>query len=350
MASYGKKVKVITYAEIIGLILVFIAVLVLLYPKKMLEKQLLAESSNYDLTETYLENMLRIEPSNRALMFQMAHMAYKRGKLDLALRLVNLLLKDASKTEKDSLYRLEYYILKQEYLYAKSSRQASIKPQLISLKNKIHSFDLSKESERKFWFDEMLWLKDYKRALDLSNKIVSMVPKNTYWLSQRYELAVRLGREDIMHRVLSELLLTDKDNHLYWLRQALKLAKDTKNLKEEAIYEAELDGVTLETSLIKKAKLALQSGLYLQASDSYMMLYEHTDNQEKRKEYLLKALDILLQGDLVQERIETIQSVEDDFLNDPEMMKYFLHTYLAADKLDLAVALSHKLLQKGKQP
>ena len=49
MLSVNKgRLSVITYPEIIGLFITFIAILYLLYPKAMLEKQVLLESSNYD--------------------------------------------------------------------------------------------------------------------------------------------------------------------------------------------------------------------------------------------------------------------------------------------------------------
>lgn len=347
MNRYTKEIKVISSAEILGLIIVFLAVLYLLYPKSMLEKQVLSESSNYDLTAIYVENMLRIDPSNRALMYTFAKTALKRGKIDLALSLSDVLLKDATKEEKTKVYQLKYKIYKQESLYATQKRKQEIVTILDGLKDKIKSFNIKSKEESKYWFHEMLWCNAYDKALSIANKVLQKEPKNIYWLSQKYELLARLHKTKRMKATLDILLSEDKVHSKYWFRQAYQLAKKENNTSKMNEYKALLEGTTVEKNLEKMVREALDEGLYLQAADLYMQGYEGSKTKKKKVQYLKDALDVLVEGSIPNERVNIIRRVENDFLDDPKMVKYFLEIYLASDKLEYAVALSKKLLKQG---
>ena len=92
-----ERLEVMSYSGILGVFLLFALVLYLLYPKEMLEQNVLKESSNYDLTEIYLENMLRQDPDNTELMIALANTAIESGNIDLATRLLKVL--ETSKDE-----------------------------------------------------------------------------------------------------------------------------------------------------------------------------------------------------------------------------------------------------------
>ena len=114
-SNANKEVEVITYIEVFLVFLVFSFILYVLYPKNMLEKQVLAESSNYDLTAIYLENMLRIEAENTVLTLALVKASIKGGKYDLALKMIKILEKDADNTSLQELIGLRFEALKVKY-------------------------------------------------------------------------------------------------------------------------------------------------------------------------------------------------------------------------------------------
>ncbi len=347
MTFNQSKIKVITYTEIIGLIIIFSTILYLLYPKAMLENQILSESSNYDLTSRYLKNMLRLDPSNRVLMFTLAKTALKQNKIDLTLRLTHLLQENASKNEKNTILQLQYRAYKQEYLYAAKERKRALLPQLKELQNKIDfSLPLTQE-EQHYWLHEMLWLQNYHHALLLVDQVLKNKPKSIYWLSQKYELLSRLHRTKEMQKTIKTLLKIDKKDHLYWLRQAYYLALQNHNTKEAAYYQDQLKTLH-QTQNLSRIQKKIEQGLYLQAADIYMQLYTQSHQKEQKIRWLKEALALLQQYGFVNERTKILKSVEDDFLDDPQMVTFILKIYLESDKLEDAVALSKKLLDKTK--
>lgn len=76
--------------EIAFIFFVFVFVLAILYPKGQLQDKVLAEKSNYTLTATYLENMLRTDPENTKLLLAATDIAIERGRNDLARYLLEI--------------------------------------------------------------------------------------------------------------------------------------------------------------------------------------------------------------------------------------------------------------------
>ena len=345
---YDKRIKVITYAEVTGLVVVFATILYLLYPKTMLQKQVLSESSNYDLTATYLENMLRIDPTNKTLMYKLAETALKRGKIDLTLSLSQVLLNDASDQEKSRILQLQYKAYRQEYLYASKERRDKITPILKKLNQQISTFYLPSKEEQRYWFKEMFWLQAYPKALQIINEALKQEPQSLYWLNQQYELASRLHLQAQKKHALTQLLMLDKANKAYWLKQALALAKEESDPVQIAHYESQLKHLLPATSADQNIQEKIDQGLYIQAANLYMQRYHEAPNKTQKIHWLKSALLVLVTYGMPQERVRIIKEVESDFLDDPEMVEYFLTIYLESDHLKDAVALSKKVLDHNK--
>ncbi len=347
MLSVNKaRLSVITYPEIIGLFITFIAILYLLYPKEMLEKQVLSESSNYDLTTAYLENMLRLDPSNKTLMLVLAKTAQKSGKNDLALRLLELLIKDKDAVMTSEVLQLKYRLLKSDYQHLTDKKQQKIKIQLAKLLQKIGILNMINISDREYWYQELIWSENYVKAFDLIQNVLKKNPHDIFWMKQCYTIALKLDRKDESEACLDRLLHDDNEQHEYWLAQAYSFARQNHNDKKAKVLLEELKKYSQKWTE-EEAKLALQTGVYQQASDIYLQLSENAKEQSKQKEWLLLALSSLQQGNLMEEAVTLAKRFEIHYINDSEMMEIWLKLYLSAGDLKSASQLSKILLEKG---
>jgi len=345
MSSVDKKrLDVVTYPEVIGLFITFLAVLYLLYPKAMFEKQVLAESSNYDLTATYLENMLRLDPSNKTLMLALAKTAQKSGKKDLALRLLDVLLKEKNMAMTGEVLELKYRLLRSDYPYVIPQKQAEIKEKLDHLLDEIMILDVKNIADKKYWYAEMLWHQKYEQALKLVKGTLEREPKSLFWMKQCYTVALKLKQNKMVQQCLESLLKTDKKEHEYWLVQAYYFALQSHNQQKVQQFLDELKHYSKKWTQ-EEAKLALQNGFYLQASDIYLKLSKGAEEEQERKKWFLEALSALQQGNFMKEAVVLVKEFEKVYLNDPEMIKIFLKLYLAAEDLESAAELSKVLLE-----
>lgn len=350
MSSADKKrLAVVTYPEVIGLFLTFLAVLYLLYPKAMLEKQILAESSNYDLTATYLENMLRLDPSNKKLMLVLAKTAQKSGKNDLALKLLDVLLKDKEMAMSAEILTLKYRLLRSDYQYASAEAREKIKQRLSRLMQKIVKLDIAELSDKPYWYSELVWHGKYAEAFKLTELMIEQDQESVFWLKQCYIMALKLKKSITVQKCLDKLLTTDTKDHEYWLVQAYYVARQRgDDIKAEKILEALKQYSQKWTE--EEAKLALQNGFYQQASDIYLKLAENTKERNEQKKWFMKALSVLQQGNLMQEAVKLAKKYEETYMDDPRMMEIFLKLYLSADDLKAASDLSERLLEnRGTQ-
>ncbi len=346
MLSVNKgRLSVITYPEIIGLFITFIAILYLLYPKAMLEKQVLLESSNYDLTTAYLENMLRLDPSNKTLMLVLAKTAQKSGKNDLALRLLELLIKDKDSVMTSEVLQLKYRLLKSDYQHLEDSKKQKTKIQLAKLLQKIGNLNMINSSDREYWYQEFIWSENYLKAFDFIQNALKKNPHDIFWMKQCYTIALKLNRKDESEACLDRLLHDDNEQHEYWLVQAYYFARQNHNDKKAKVLLAELKKYSQKWTE-EEAKLALQGGFYQQASDIYLQLSENAKEQSKQKEWLLLSLSSLQQGNLMEEAVILAKRFETYYINDSEMMAIWLKLYLSAGDLKSASLLSKTLLEK----
>ena len=109
------KIYVVTYQELVFLFLIFTLMLIFLYPKDLLKKQIEAETSNYTLSMLYLRNLLIHHPNDESLMLLLSKQSLKSGDRDTALELLKFLEKSDNIKLKNDSFVLSYELYKLNY-------------------------------------------------------------------------------------------------------------------------------------------------------------------------------------------------------------------------------------------
>jgi len=339
----------IRYTELLALTLVFLTVLALLYPKDTLKRQVLAERSNYDLTARYLKNLLRLEPSNEALMMGLARNAINSGQDELALRLLTVLEQRRDPRFLPQVLQLRYRILERQLPHLPAEKQAPTRREMERLLKRIDGLAPRKLEPRRYWFRQFLSHGMYGKARELIREALQDRPDSLFWIREALQLSLKEKRFAEAERYLRRLQALDGAHRERWLEQAYYLAVARKDFPQAHAYLKQLEHYSRKWTR-EKARLALQEGDYLQASLIYRRLAEKASDPQKRKEWLLKALSALQQGSLLDQAVALARAHENEYLNDPKMIQYFLKLYLAAGKLDAAAALSKHLLERSTTP
>ena len=342
-----KKVFVASYKEIVLIFVTFSVILFMLYPKDLLKHLILKETSNYDLSMLYLNNMLKQDPSNESLMLMLADQSLRSGKRDLAYRLLKLLLNSKQPQMKERATLLSYQLAKQDYYFvADEKKKLQIKKDMTSLfinivKNRYYTNktldDLYKESL-------FLDLKNYSYYL-LQEKIASN-KNDIKLLTDAYYLADSTHKDDSALAYLHLLEVKDKVNkdkwfyneYYYYMKkgdteeaQSLLL----KNAKNSALWNEEL------------AKFYLSQKQQKKASQIYMELYNDADNATDKKEFFIEALRSLQAGNYMKEAADLGYQYESVYIKDANVRVFLLKLYLAAGDLQKATKLSKRILTNG---
>jgi len=341
-----KRSYVFSYPEIAGLFIAFVVVLFLLYPENRLEEQVMLESSNYDLTVMYLENMLKHDPKNEALMLALAKTAQKSGNIDLSMKLLGVLHNTKDKALLEEIETVKYYLLKHDLEHLSTTEKAKTIKEVHRLLTNISARPFKTLENIKQWYDEAIWLKDDTLAYQLTSKALQ---KDTtpYWLKQHYTLALKLNHTEQAHRTLEKLLKFDPRHKENWLKDMYY------NASNNALYqEAENILIKLETISsfwkVEHAALALRMREYHKASEIYLSLFKEAEDAKVKRKWLIKALESLQYGNLMDDAVHLAKRYEQTYLDDDMMTEMFLKLYLRANDLEAASDLSKKLLNKGR--
>ena len=267
---HEQRPVVISYSEIIGLFVTFTLLLYLLNPKEMLEKQVLAESRNYDLTALYLKNMLQQDPSNTTLMLALAKTAYKSGNYDLALQLLGVVRSAKGFVDTAETLQLNYHILKSLYPYQNSKKQQETKATLARVLQQIMSKVDNKMSKRD-WYQEALWLGETKEAYRIIHEALHREPNALYWLKQCYDVGIQLNKKDDVKSCLDRVIQSNIKDKEEWLAKAYYLVQNETNSSEADTLLKQLETYSPKWSL-ERAKLALKNHHYQEASRIYLNL------------------------------------------------------------------------------
>ena len=338
-----KESQVATKLEIVFIFLLFLSILILLYPKDRLKEQVLNEQSNFDLTAIYLKNMLRLEPQNSKLIFALARSVYEQKKYYLAQKLLELL-EDTNDSElklKSIKLNLQIqHILLKENLTP--IEQSEIKSKISSLLNKISNDSIKDTKNLIFLYHVAIANGDKTDALNLVEQILNKPDiKKIYWLKNCHYLASELNERDKNFSCLKELILQDDKNSLKWIRALASLAKKDKQI------QIKIKKFSKSNRLhdIQKAYLFFSSGEYKNSSKIFLKLFLNSDSKEQKKRFLLLSLEVLIKGDLSKQAAQIAKKYEDQFLDDEKLMQKFLKIYLLASKTNYASELSKKLLK-----
>ncbi len=343
IAKTKKRKLVITNLEIFLLFFSFLGILFLLYPKESLQKQVLAEKSNFDLTAIYLQNLMKLNPEDRELILVMAKTLYQQKKYDLAINLLKILDENPDKKIAEDAILLHIQI--------NNTRLEEEKNELVSKKIKdensqlLKSISYSKNRDKntsKTLYHAALTSGDKKSALRFNKNILDFVKEQERikWFKNYHYLASELNeiQEDIY--ALKVLVKEDINESKLWLNTLIPLIAVDTNLEDLAT-ELNLDKATL-------ANLYISKNRNIKAIVIYKQLYKDEKNLKKKKEIFIKTIDIYRANNNSKSAAKFAKVYEDSYLKDPKMVSRLLKLYLEAGEADFAKNLSLKIIkQKG---
>ncbi|WP_353662219.1 tetratricopeptide repeat protein [Hydrogenimonas sp. SS33] len=226
--------RVISDTEIFLLITLFGVILYILYPKTFIQKQLLSEKSNYDLTLTYLENLLPLEKKNEALMLKLVESALETGRISLARRVCAKLIASHDPQTQRRAFPLWYRIEKQNYFSTKdAAARKRIREELAGILELMEEKGMTGTKEASKWYDEAVWLGKDAMALRIALGILRKDPDNLRWLERSYYLAARCNDLKTAETLLKKLIRRDRNRAERW-RDALASLYVKENRIEEA--------------------------------------------------------------------------------------------------------------------
>lgn len=339
-----ERVYVASKREIVLLFLVFSIILIILYPKDVLEQQVLKETSNYDLSISYLENMLRQDPKNESLMYMLAQQTLRAGKRDRAYSLLQTLLNSKDLKIKQDSNILAYKLAKEEYFSTQDiHRKETIKIDLKKIFVNIVNNKYYTNEELQELYEESLFLGLDLYTYTLLREMISNDPLNITLLTKAYYLTNKLNK------------ITDIEYYLHLLEHI-----DTKNqekwfLEEYNYFLAKKDFLKVEILLKQNAKLSpewkeilarfyLTRKNYTQSSLTYTELFETSSTISKKKEYFIEALRSMQADNNMQGANDFANKHQNLFLNDSAMRILLLKFYLGTNNPKSAAELSKKIL------
>jgi len=344
----NKKIYVATYKEIIIGFLIFCVILVILYPKDTLTKQVLSEQSNYDLSILYLKDMLKNDPSNETLMLSLAQQAFRANKKDLSFRLLELLRNSKVQKTREDAYKLSYKIAKEDYFYLKNkhkTKELEIKyAQLKQIFHHIITQRFYKQSEIKELYQESYFLHDKRASYFLVQKLLEQHPNDIKLLRDAFYLAYDLKEYKQSMLYLDKLTLQDKQNSKKWLDERYFLL-----LKHYSYKEAEAFIIShAQNSVYWKKRLIsfyLQHKKYKKVAQLYMNDFHHSSSYKERRELWFKAIKTLQAGGYNKAAVDLGYRYENYFLRDKKARITLLKLYISANDLKKANRLSKKILK-----
>jgi hypothetical protein len=339
-----KKTEVVTYLEALSIFFVFVFILYILYPKDMLYKQVLSESSNYDLTAVYLENMIRLEPENKTLILALIRTSAKMGKHDLSLKMIEALGKDADESLLKELVTYRFEALKTKYFSTNEKQfQDEVKNEMTLFLQTLIKEENFDEERTEYWYTTAREFSLHRPALFFLSQLLQR-EKKAKWLEECFYLSGDLDDRKMQKECLNALKSIDAEHFEKWMQRAYYLAAQ-EGEQERAI--------SLLKEMIKGsdswqqelAKYYLQLKEYKKASAQYILLYEKTKNYRDKKNYLIRALESLQYGSLMEEAAALARKYDALYYKDKEMSKFLISLYLAAGKLDDAKRISIERLK-----
>jgi len=257
-----KSSSILSFKEIIGVIVVFSFVLYLIFPKDNIDKIIEGKSKNRNLSINYLESMLLYYPDSFRIKKILIENYEHTGNLQKALTLTRELLEKTKDKERlKKLYRTEYFLLKKLYF------QKDDESLLQEVKKTLYNyFEFTKgERDYTFFFAESMQL-DFKKL-----KYVSLQG----FLKERPELINYDFEKDAFTQALALGYADEAYSYLLHLVEYTEF--------EESLYEYAL-GMFIEHKDYKQARVLATR------------FFSHTKNKEERIKYFKTALYLTLKS------------------------------------------------------
>jgi len=348
-ANYEKK-YVGTYKEIALMFISFGVVLFFLYPKDMLNKQILSEKSNYDLSILYLKNMLRNDSSNENLMLSLAEQSLDSGNKDLSFKLLELLHDTKDKNIRTSAYLLSYRLAKDDYFYLQEHNMEAAKQdkykELTSLYETMIHNGLYKDKDIKSLYREASFLKNITARAVFVHKLLLKNPQDIQLLSDAYYIARKMKDNKKALAYIDKIIAVDTQNSLTWNKTKFNILLQEYPFNDARMLLKKLakDSQYWQSNL---ATFYLYNKQYQNAADVYMKIFKTEKTYAKKKKLFNKALKILQGSNKPKETAKLAYRYEDYFYKDREMRNELLKVYMATGDLTKAGKLSKRMLEGG---
>jgi tetratricopeptide (TPR) repeat protein len=343
----SEKLYVASYKEIIVTFLIFCVILFMLYPKDLIKEQIIAETSNYDLSMLYLKNMLKNDPSNESLMLLLATQSLRSGKKDLAYRLLELLHDSKNREIRYKAYRESYILAKGDYFYFEAQKNLVKKEQYYKtlkylFKIIIYEHFYTKE-DNTYLFNESLFLHDTKDAYTyaLKDKGEQEI-KNLKALSI---LCIQLKRAKEARKALEKLIKINPREDNRW-KNNLYYVLYSSFSKKSALEILKIKSEKSRYWKIKLAEYTYYLTQYRESANIYMNLFSSEEDPKLKKTYFKKVIVSLNAGKYPKYAIAFAKSQEALYFNDTKMRIWILRLYLANAALEDAAKLAKKILNR----
>jgi len=299
--------------------------------------------ANYDLTATYLENMLKLDPENIELLLTMAKVSLQTGKYDLAEKILGALKVSKDNMVLKTVYRLEYDLLE----IRKNSMQRryyidKYTKKMRSLLRKVAAEKMFAKKDILKWYNDAISLSQKKEALIFIEPLYRD-DNDLYWLEQCLYLATELKQESERQYCVDQLLNRDTKHNGKWLLTAYQASVSSGNTAKSLSLITQL--ADLNSKYIdEKARMQLVVGHYRDASKLYMKRYNEVTSKQKKAKYFIKALQSLQMGGLHDELTKLAKKYEKNYLNNTQVSNEIIKIYLAAGNLNDAKRFSLDIL------
>jgi len=343
---YKKPKDVATNREIFFIFFIFAFVLYVIYPEKMLQKQVLSEKSNYELTGVYLENMLRLDPDNTQLMFAAAKVSLERGNLDLSEKLLQVLRKSNDTSIAKKLEKLEYRLIETQITYSNSSIYTVKKKKLLSkIITRVAEKHLFEKKDALVWYRRAIKFSQNSIALTFIESLSDSNDPND--LEQCIYMMIQPENRNKRIACAEKLSQYDGKTTKKWLVAAWTLySQEGDYIKSIEILDKLVKIDPSYRNILAETRRA--AGRFVESSDLYMLLYQNSNSYERKKEYLLKAILALSSGKLNHKAIALAHKYESNYINDEKMMQKLIKLYLSMGELEAARVLTLKMMEREK--
>jgi len=336
---------VVEYKELLFILAVFIFIFFALFPKDLLKEQILSKDNDYELSMTYLKNLIIHDPKNEDLRFILAKKALQKGELNLANKLLSKLM--YSKKEKIFIQSLllNYNVLKQKYFLTDDKEQKkAIYKQLQKLYLKIYKNGLYNDNIQK-GYNEAIFVNYTPARYLYVQQLIKKDPSNINYLKDGYVFALKENNIKLAQEYLTLLITYDSKNLIRWITDKYYLLSQQKRYAEA---ERLLKKAPKNKKFTKMmADLAMLQQKFKIASQKYLSLFYQSKNYNERKEYFKKIISLYITSKQYDSTVSFMKKYENEFIKDKKMRIFILSNYLAIGKTNEANRFSKKILKQG---
>jgi len=308
------RITVASNIELLAIFAVFVAILFFLFPKEKIEKVVIKESKNYDLSISYLKALSATNPKNDAFKLALLELYLKSGKDEDLVKLLSGL--ENSTYFKDK-RKLNIYLYK---LYVKEEDKKGVAKMVNKIAKDFNDYD--KETIAMI-VDDLIRLNIYSNVFSFSKLYIDKFKPGSDELEKimpdLYYLANNIKNTKYIGHYLVELMKIDKDK---WAEAALYYFQDNKQFAQAIDILNYM--LKKEYSIKRNEQLAflyMNMKQYEKASKEFERL---TFVSSDKLKYFKNAVNAIMENNDTKTLYSLIQKNENLFLKSEEGSEYIL--------------------------